>query len=132
MSKLCSKYYILDTISGFLVSLHCDTFHCVLCLYYKLRRTNIMTKEINTVSMVNIWFVPQCGKMKSFLSPEKNFVKSTTPILRYLVISLVKVSLSRKFCQKSISTLCVPYYLHDFGQLPIRFFLLLLSFFVEP
>ena len=40
----------------------------------------------------------QCGKMKDLLSPKKYFVKST----RYLVISLVKMLLSRNFYQKSV------------------------------
>ena len=37
--------------------------------------------------------------MKNLLSPKKNFVKST----RYLVFSLVKMLISRNFCQKSVT-----------------------------
>ena len=41
----------------------------------------------------------QCGKMKSLLLPKKYFAKSTARIW-YLVISLVKMLLSRNLCPK--------------------------------
>ena len=43
--------------------------------------------------------ITQCGKTKNSLSPKK-FVKATTYVLTYLIISSVKTLLSRNFCQK--------------------------------